>query len=69
MANMQALKELKFETQTQLVGFLNKHNYVWKADAETESIFILDKSNPDRNRSREYKIKESANGNFYLSEI
>lgn len=64
----QILKDLKFDTQTQLVGFLNKH-FTWKADKQTEHIYILDKSNPDRNRSREYEIKETKSGNLYLSEI
>lgn len=64
----QILKELKFDTQTQLVGFLNKH-FVWKADKETEHIYLLDKSNPERQRSREYEIKELKSGKLYLSEI
>ena len=64
----QILKDLKFDTQTQLVGFLNKH-FTWKADKETEHIYILDKSNPDRNRSREYEIKETKSGYLYLSEV
>jgi c-di-AMP phosphodiesterase-like protein len=64
----QILKDLKFENSTQLVGFLNKH-FVWKADKETEHLYILDKSNPERQRSREYEIKETKSGNLYLSEI
>ena len=64
----QILKDLKFENNTQLVGFLNKH-FTWKADKETERVYILDKSNPDRNRSREYEIKETKSGNLYLSEV
>ena len=64
----QILKELKFDTQTQLVGFLNKH-FTWKADKETERIYILDKSNPERQRSREYEIKELKSGKLYLREI
>lgn len=64
----QILKELKFDTQTQLVGFLNKH-FVWKADKETEHIYLLDKSNPERQRSREYEIKELKSGKLYLSEV
>lgn len=62
----QILKDLKFASQTQLVGFLNKH-FTWKADKE--SIYILDKSNPERHRSREYEIKETKSGYLYLSEI
>ena len=64
----QMLKDLKFNSQTQLVGFLNKH-FVWKADKETEHIYLLDKSNPERQRSREYEIKELKSGKLYLSEI
>ena len=64
----QILKELKFDTQTQLVGFLNKH-FVWKADKETKHLYILDKSNPERQRSREYEIKELKSGKLYLSEV
>ena len=64
----QILKELKFDTQTQLVGFLNKH-FTWKADKETQHLYILDKSNPERQRSREYEIKELKNGKLYLSEV
>ena len=64
----QILKDLKFENNTQLVGFLNKH-FVWKADKETQHLYILDKSNPERQRSREYEIKETKSGNLYLSEI
>lgn len=64
----QTLKDLIFDTQTQLVGFLNKH-FVWKADKETERLYILDKSNPERQRSREYEIKETKSGNLYLSEV
>ena len=64
----QILKDLKFESNTQLVGFLNKH-FVWKADKETEHLYILDKSNPERQRSREYEIKETKSGYLYLSEI
>jgi hypothetical protein len=64
----QILKDLKFENNTQLVGFLNKH-FVWKADSETERLYILDKSNPERQRSREYEIKETKSGYLYLSEV
>ena len=64
----QILKDLKFDTQTQLVGFLNKH-FVWKADKETERLYILDKSNPERQRSREYEIKETKSKKLYLSEV
>ena len=64
----QILKDLKFNSQTQLVGFLNNH-FVWKADKETQRLYILDKSNPERQRSREYEIKETKSGNLYLSEI
>ena len=64
----QILKDLKFDTQTQLVGFLNRH-FVWKADKETERLYILDKSNPERQRSREYEIKETKSKKLYLSEI
>jgi hypothetical protein len=68
MATVQQIKDLKFENNTQLVGFLNRH-FVWKADKETERVYILDKSNPERNRSREYEIKETKSGNLYLSEV
>jgi predicted amidophosphoribosyltransferase len=64
----QMLKDLKFNSQTQLIGFLQKH-FTFKVDKETEHIFIVDKSNPDRQRSREYEIKETKSGNLYLSEI
>ena len=64
----QILKDLKFNTQTQLVGFLNKH-FTWKADKETQRLYILDKSNPERQRSREYEIKETKSGYLYLSEV
>ena len=64
----QILKDLKFDTQTQLVGFLNRH-FVWKADKETERLYILDKSNPERQRSREYEIKETKSKKLYLSEV
>lgn len=62
------LTDLKFDNQTQLVDFLNKH-FIWKADKETESIFVVDQSNPERQRSREYKVKETKSGYLYLSEI
>jgi hypothetical protein len=68
MTNIANLKELKFDTQTQLIGFLQKH-FVFKVDKETESIYILDQSNPERNRSREYEIKETKDKKLYLSEI
>lgn len=69
MANQtQILKETIFNTQTQLVGFLNKH-FTWKVDKETEKVYILDKSNPERNRSREYEIKETESGYLYLKEV
>ena len=68
MTNISNLKELKFDTQTQLIGFLQKH-FVFKVDKETESIYILDQSNPERNRSREYEIKETKDKKLYLSEI
>ena len=64
----QILKDLKFTSTTQLIGFLQKH-FTFKVEKETERIFIVDKSNPDRYRSREYEVKETKNGNFYLSEI
>ena len=64
----QILKDVKFTSTTQLIGFLQKH-FTFKVDKETEHIFIVDKSNPDRNRSREYEIKETKNGNLYLSEV
>ena len=66
--SQQILKDLKFENQTQLIGFLQKH-FVFKVDKETERVYILDKSNPERQRSREYEIKETKSGNLYLSEI
>ena len=64
----QILKDLKFNNNTQLIGFLQKH-FVFKVDKETERIYIVDKSNPDRNRSREYEIKETESGYLYLSEV
>ena len=65
---MKELKEKTFSTQTELVAFINKR-YVWKADKETNHIYIIDKSNPDRHVSREYEIKETKSGNLYLSEV
>ena len=64
----QILKDLKFTSTTQLIGFLQKH-FVFQVDKETEHIYILDKSNPERQRSREYELKETKSGNLYLSEI
>lgn len=64
----QILKDAKFISTTQLIGFLQRH-FTFKVDKETEHIFIVDKSNPDRQRSREYEIKETKSGNLYLSEI
>lgn len=64
----QILKDVKFTNATQLIGFLQKH-FTCKVDKETEHIFIVDKSNPDRQRSREYEVKETKSGNLYLSEI
>ena len=69
MSNVQQmLKDRNFNNQTQLVNFLNQF-FVWKADKETEKIYIIDKSNPERKVSREYEIKETKNGNLYLSEV
>ena len=64
----QILKDVKFTSTTQLIGFLQKH-FTFKVDKETEHIFIVDKSNPERQRSREYEVKSTTSGNFYLSEI
>ena len=64
----ETLKDRTFENQAQLIAFLNG-NYVWKADKQTESIYILDKSNPDRNYSREYKVKENKDKRLYLNEV
>jgi len=64
----QILKDLKFENLTQLVGFLQKH-FTWKYDENPQRIYILDKSNPERNRSREYELKETKSGYLYLSEV
>lgn len=66
--NPKILKDTMFDSTTQLVGFLQKH-FVFKYDKETEHIFIVDKTNPERQRSREYEMKESKNGKFYLSEV
>lgn len=68
MTKASVLKDLKFESNTQLVGYLNKH-FTWKADKETQKVYILDESNPDRNVSKEYEIKETKSGNLYLSEV
>ena len=68
MTKTSVLKDLKFESNTQLVGYLNKH-FTWKADKDNERVYILDESNPDRNVSKEYEIKETKSGNLYLSEI
>ena len=68
MTKTSVLKDLKFESNTQLVGYLNKH-FTWKADQDTQKVYILDESNPDRNVSKEYEIKETKNGNLYLSEV
>ena len=64
----QILKDLKFENSTQLLNFVNKH-FICKADNETQRLYILDKSNPERHRSREYEIKETKSGYLYLSEV
>lgn len=68
MTKTSTLKDLKFESNTQLVGYLNNH-FTWKADKDNERIYILDESNPDRNVSKEYEIKETKNGCLYLSEV
>lgn len=62
------LKEKKFNNSTELVKFLNK-NFVWKADKKTERLYILDKSNPERQKSREYKIIETKDKQLCLSEV
>lgn len=66
--NPKILKDMMFDSTTQLVGFLQKH-FVFKYDKETQHIFIVDKTNPERQRSREYEMVESKSGKFYLSEI
>jgi len=69
MANFANLKDKMFENSTELVAYLNSNQFVWKADKETEHLFILDQTNPDRNRSHEMEIKETKSGKLYLSEV
>ena len=64
----QNLKDLKFDNTGELVAFLQKH-FTWKADQEYEIILIIDKSNPERHRSRAYKIKEDKDEKLYLLEV
>jgi hypothetical protein len=66
MANVSTLNNLEFESTTQLVRFLNGAGFVWKADEETQKLYILDKSNPERHRSREYEIQDSKDYKGYV---
>lgn len=63
------LKNKLFPNTTELIAYLNQQNFIYKVDNEEESIYILDTSNPSRQRSREYKLKETDGGYLYLNEI
>ena len=68
MTQVEILKELRFIDTTQLVAYLQKSGLTWKADKETERIYILDATKA-RNQSTEFEIKENKSGYFYLSEV
>ena len=55
-----------FETLGELVAYLQAH-CTFKYDIETQHVFVIDKSNPTRNRSREFGVIETKNG-FCLKE-
>lgn len=69
MSNVANLKNKLFPNTTELIAYLNQEHFIYKVDNEAESIYILDLSNPARQRSREYKLKETDGGYLYLSEV
>lgn len=69
MANCANLKNKLFPNTTELIAYLNQQNFIYKVDNKEESIYILDVSNPARQRSREYKLKETDSGYLYLNEV
>jgi len=64
----QIVKGRKFSNSTELIGFLQK-NFVFKVDHESEHVYILDKSNPDRQMSKEFKVNEDKDKKLYLEEV
>jgi hypothetical protein len=62
------LTELKFNSTEELIKYLQA-NFVFKVYQPTESILILDQSNPTKQKSREYKLCEDKEQNYYLKEV
>lgn len=69
MAISQAtLTKVKFDNSTELIATLQKY-FTFAVDKETEHIFVLDRTNPSRTRSREYIVQEDKDKKLYLLEI
>lgn len=67
--NFSQLKDKKFNNSTELVACLINNNFVWRADKETEHLYILDKTNPERHLSKEFAIKEDKDGKLVLEKV
>ena len=64
---IETLTKTEFNSTAEIVQALN--NFTCKVMPDTERIYILDKTNPNRHKSREFEVKESADNTFFLKEI
>ena len=62
------LTKVKFDNSTELIATLQKH-FTFAVDKETEHVFVLDRTNPTRARSREYVVQEDKDEKLYLLEV
>jgi arginine repressor len=61
MNKHELLKELKFESTTELIKYLQDHKYIFKVDATTgKDIYTLEKGEY-RDKSYHYEIAEKNN--------
>ncbi len=64
---IETLTKNEFNSTAEIVQALN--NFTCKVMPDTERIYILDKTNPNRHKSREFEVMESSDNTFFLKEI
>ena len=67
---LDTLKDQRFDSLSQLIKYLQTNfDNSFKFDKESEHFFFIDRSNPNRKTSREFRVYETKNHEFALAEV
>ncbi len=67
---LDTLKDQRFDSLSQLIKYLQDNfGNSFKFDRESEHFFIIDKTNPNRKTSHEFRVYDTDNYQVALEEI